>query len=170
MAPSPIPSTHSLHVVLVEPEIPWNSGNIGRTCLAAGAHLHLIRPLGFSLAEHRLRRAGLDYWQHVQPQIWSGWPEFESILPGLGRPYFFSGEGQRDYWQPTYPAKTVLIFGSESRGLSPPLRQRYHQRLVSIPMLAAPVRSLNLSTAAALAVYEVQRQRQSPPLATPRDG
>ncbi len=158
MANSPIPQNDSLHIVLVEPEIPWNSGNIGRTCLAVGAQLHLIRPLGFSLAEHRLRRAGLDYWQHVQPKIWSGWAEFESTLQQLGRPYFFSGEGQRDYWQPTYPANSVLIFGSESRGLSAALRQQYQERLIAIPMLGGPVRSLNLSTAAALAVYEVQRQ------------
>jgi tRNA (cytidine/uridine-2'-O-)-methyltransferase len=144
--------------VLVAPEIPWNTGNIGRTCLAVGARLHLVRPLGFSLEERRVRRAGLDYWRFVEPRIWSGWSAFEEALPELGTPWFFSAEGRRTLHETRFEGPTVLIFGSETAGLSPQLRQTYAERLLSIPMASGPVRSLNLSTAAAVAAYEVRRQ------------
>src|SRR5258708_26070680 len=82
----------SLHVVLVAPEIAWNTGNAGRTCLAAGARLHLVEPLGFSLADARVRRAGLDYWPRVDPRVWPDWESFAAALPGLGEPFLFSSE------------------------------------------------------------------------------
>ncbi len=148
----------SIQVALAAPEIPWNTGNLGRTCLAAGARLHLIRPLGFSLEDRYLKRAGLDYWPHVQPRIWPTWATFESALPELGEPYFFSAEGRRDLWSVRFPENPVLIFGSETRGLSDEIRRRYAERLLNIPMQAGPVRSLNLSTAAAIAIYEARRQ------------
>ena len=102
------------HVVLVHPEIHWNTGNAGRTCLAANAVLHLIEPLGFSLEERQVKRAGLDYWEHVAPRVWPGWDQFESELPSLGEPYFFSTKAKRSFWDVPLgePPDVVLIFGS----------------------------------------------------------
>ena len=151
--------SNNLHIVLVEPEIHWNTGNAGRTCLAVGARLHLVGPLGFSLEEREVRRAGLDYWPRVNPQLWPSWEAFEETLPGLGESYFFSSEGAQDFWSVSYRAPTVLIFGRESVGLSPEIRNRHRDRLVRIPMLDPGIRSLNLSTSVALASYEVLRQR-----------
>ncbi|HEX4952311.1 MAG TPA: tRNA (cytidine(34)-2'-O)-methyltransferase [Thermoanaerobaculia bacterium] len=146
------------HVVLVEPEIHWNTGNAGRTCLAAGARLHLVEPLGFSLNEKEVRRAGLDYWPRVAPRVWPGWDELEAALPELGEAYFFSSEGERDYWSLPYPPHPVLVFGRESDGLPQALRHRYRDRLLRIPMADPELRSLNLSTSVALVLYEVMRQ------------
>lgn len=152
-------SASDLHIVLVEPEIHWNTGNAGRTCLAAGARLHLVEPLGFSLDEREVRRAGLDYWPRVAPRLWPSWEELEAHLPDLGEPFFFSAEGTRSFWDVTYPDRTVLIFGRESVGLPQEIRDRHRDRLLTIPMLDRSVRSLNLSTSVALAAYEVMRQR-----------
>jgi tRNA (cytidine/uridine-2'-O-)-methyltransferase len=151
----------SIHVVLVHPEIHWNTGNAGRTCLAAGAVLHLIEPLGFSLEERQVRRAGLDYWEHVDLRVWSDWPTFEQALPGLGEPYFFSTRATRPFWAEPLgaPADVVLIFGRETGGLPAPLHERFAARFVTLPMLSPRVRSLNLSTSVGIAVYEVLRQR-----------
>jgi len=91
-------SLTSLHVVLVEAEIHWNTGNVGRTCLAAGAQLHLVEPLGFSLDEREVRRAGLDYWPRVKPVVWPAWDALERELPALGEPYFFSPDAPRGLW------------------------------------------------------------------------
>ncbi|HSF42124.1 MAG TPA: tRNA (cytidine(34)-2'-O)-methyltransferase [Thermoanaerobaculia bacterium] len=149
----------TLHVVLVHPEIHWNTGNAGRTCLAAGARLHLVEPLGFSLKEREVRRAGLDYWPRVDPVIWPSWADLEEKLPDLGEPFFFSAEATRDYWSVAYPERAILVFGRESVGLSPEIRDRFRDRLVRIPMVDPEIRSLNLSTSVALALYEVRRQR-----------
>jgi tRNA (cytidine/uridine-2'-O-)-methyltransferase len=151
------------HVVLVHPEIHWNTGNAGRTCLAAGATLHLIEPLGFSLSQRQLKRAGLDYWEHVHPRVWRNWDVFEKELPGLGVPYFFSARAQRLLWAVSFAESTdiVLVFGGETAGLSPELHERYRDRFVAMPILSPHVRSLNLSTAVAVALYEVMRQRRS---------
>lgn len=148
-----------LHVVLVHPEIHWNTGNAGRTCLAAGAKLHLVEPLGFSLDEREVRRAGLDYWPRVAPHIWPSWVELEQRLPELGEPFFFSADAEQSFWDVRYPDRTALIFGKESVGLPAEIRNRYRDRLVRIPMLDRELRSLNLSTSVALAAYEVMRQR-----------
>src|SRR5579863_7788630 len=131
----------NLHVVLVAPEIHWNTGNAGRTCLAAGAQLHLVAPLGFRLDEASLRRAGLDYWERVAPVVWSSWEEFERRLPSLGEPYLFSAGASRDLWSVRYPPRTVLIFGQESIGLPEDLRIRFHDQLIGIPMIDHGVRS-----------------------------
>jgi tRNA (cytidine/uridine-2'-O-)-methyltransferase len=153
----------AMHVVLVHPEIHWNTGNAGRTCLAAGAMLHLIEPLGFSLSERRVKRAGLDYWEHVDPRVWPSWDAFEKELPTLGNPYFFSARATRPFWDAPLgePSDVVLIFGGETAGLPPELHERYGERFVGIPILSARVRSLNLSTAVAIALYEVIRQRRA---------
>jgi len=160
-----MPQIPQIHVVLVEPEIHWNTGNAGRTCLAAGARLHLIEPLGFSLEAKEIRRAGLDYWPAVRPCLWPDWASFERHLPELGKPYLFSAEAKRDLWQPTYALPAVLIFGSESRGLPLDLRQRHESELVRIPQVPGSVRSLNQSSAVGIALYEVLRStRHSPAL------
>lgn len=151
----------SLHVVLVEPEIHWNTGNAGRTCLAAGAQLHLVEPLGFSLGDREVRRAGLDYWPRVKPRVWPNWESLEGNLAELGEPFFFSAEGPRSLWSAVYPERTVLVFGRESSGLPLGLRMRYQERLVALPMVDPELRSLNLSSSVAVALYEVLRQRDA---------
>ena len=151
----------ALHVVLVHPEIHWNTGNAGRTCLAAGATLHLIEPLGFSLDEREVKRAGLDYWEHVDLRTWPGWTEFERALPALGEPWFFSTKATRRLWEAPLgaPKDVVLVFGRETGGLAPELHERYRDRFVGMPILSPVVRSLNLSSSVAVAVYETLRQR-----------
>lgn len=151
----------SIHVVLVHPEIHWNTGNAGRTCLATGATLHLIEPLGFSLDEREVKRAGLDYWEHVDVRVWPDWSAFEAQLSALGEPFFFSTKADRVFWDAPLGASrdVVLIFGRETGGLPAELHERYRDRFVTIPILSSHVRSLNLSTSVALGVYEVLRQR-----------
>jgi tRNA (cytidine/uridine-2'-O-)-methyltransferase len=150
-----------IHVVLVNPEIHWNTGNAGRTCLATGATLHLIEPLGFSLDEREVKRAGLDYWEHVPLRVWPSWEVFECELPALGEPWFFSTKAKQLYWDaPLGQAKSVvLIFGRETGGLPQELHERYHDRFLTMPIESPVVRSLNLSTSVAVAAYEVLRQR-----------
>ena len=150
-----------LHVVLVHPEIHWNTGNAGRTCLATGATLHLVEPLGFSLDEREVKRAGLDYWPHVDLRTWPSWEAFEAELPALGTPWFFSTKGARTYWDAPLGASvdTVLVFGRETGGLPVDLLHRYADQVVRMPMMFPLVRSLNLSTSVGVAVYEVIRQQ-----------
>jgi tRNA (cytidine/uridine-2'-O-)-methyltransferase len=152
----------AIHVVLVHPEIHWNTGNAGRTCLAAGATLHLIEPLGFSLEEKQVKRAGLDYWEHVDLRVWKDWGAFEQELPVLGEAFFFSTKaGQRLWDAPMGAARdVVLIFGRETGGLPQDLHDRYRDRFVGMPILSPLVRSLNLSTSVGIAVYEVLRQQR----------
>lgn len=151
---------YSLHVVLVEPEIHFNTGNVGRTCLATGAKLHLVEPLGFSLDDARVKRAGLDYWPAVDPVVWKNFAEIEAVLAQLGTPFFFSAEARRSYWDHSYRGPTVLVFGRESTGLSDEIRAQYRESLVSLPQVQGSVRSVNLSNAVAVAAYEVLRQRR----------
>ncbi len=150
-----------LHVVLFEPEIHWNTGNAGRTCLAAGAQLHLVEPLGFSLDEREVRRAGLDYWERVNPRVWPSWNELEAALPELGEPFFASPDTSRTVWDVRYPARTVLVFGRESVGLPAAIRERYRDRLFRLPMRDPTLRSVNVSTAVGICTYEVLRQWRS---------
>jgi tRNA (cytidine/uridine-2'-O-)-methyltransferase len=147
-----------LHVVLVAPEIHWNTGNAGRTCLAVGAQLHLVEPLGFSLDDAQVRRAGLDYWPRVAPRVWPSWEAFARQLPALGAPFFFSSGGARPFQEVRYPRPAVLVFGRESVGLPQELLAHQRERTVAIPMLDAALRSLNLSTSVGVAAYEVLRQ------------
>ncbi|MEO7963060.1 MAG: tRNA (cytidine(34)-2'-O)-methyltransferase, partial [Gemmatimonadaceae bacterium] len=150
--PTPFPRWRhralSIHVVLVQPEIHWNTGNAGRTCLAIGATLHLVKPLGFSLDEREVKRAGLDYWEHVDLRVWESWDEFERVLPSLGEAYFFSTKAKELYWDAPLGDATdvVLIFGRETGGLPAQLHERYRERFVTMPMASPLVRSLNLST------------------------
>ena len=152
----------AIHVVLVHPEIHWNTGNAGRTCLAAGATLHLIEPLGFSLDERQVKRAGLDYWEHVDLRVWPGWSAFEAVLPTLGSAFFFSTKATRVMWDVDLGSHedVVLIFGRETGGLPHDLHQRYEDRFLGLPMSSPLVRSLNLSTSVGVAIYEVLRQQR----------
>ena len=154
--------THQSHVVLVHPEIHWNTGNAGRTCLAVGATLHLVEPLGFSLGEREVKRAGLDYWEHVDLRLWPSWAAFERELPSLGEPFFFSTAATQLLWDAPLGAAedVILVFGRETSGLPVELRERFRERIVAMPMLSPRVRSLNLSTSVGIAVYEVLRQRR----------
>jgi tRNA (cytidine/uridine-2'-O-)-methyltransferase len=152
----------SIHIVLVHPEIHWNTGNAGRTCLAAGATLHLIRPLGFRLDEREVKRAGLDYWDAVELRVWPDWEAFETELPALGEPWFFSTRAERLFWDAPLGTsdQVVLVFGRETGGLPAELHARYRDRFVRMPIASPEVRSLNLSTSVGVAVYEVLRQRR----------
>jgi tRNA (cytidine/uridine-2'-O-)-methyltransferase len=152
-----------IHVVLVQPEIHWNTGNAGRTCLAVGATLHLIEPLGFSLDERQVKRAGLDYWEHVDLRLWPNWDAFERELPLMGESFFFSTAGATPFWDAPLGSSVdvVLIFGRETKGLPAELHDRYADRFVSMPIVSPVVRSLNLSTCVGIAVYEVLRQRRA---------
>src|SRR5687768_2572930 len=143
-----------MHVVLVHPEIHWNTGNAGRTCLAAGATLHLVEPLGFSLDERQVKRAGLDYWEHVDLRVWPGWEAFEQALPSLGEPYFFSTKASRLLWDAPLGSAddVVLIFGRETGGLPAVIHEQYLERFVTMPMQSRRVRSLNLSTSVGIAL------------------
>lgn len=152
-----------IHVVLVHPEIHWNTGNAGRTCLAVGATLHLVEPLGFSLDEKQVKRAGLDYWEHVDLRVWPSWEAFERELPALGEPFFFSTKAARDIWDAPLGSSgnVVLIFGRETGGLAPELHEKYRERFFTMPIASPLVRSLNLSTSVGIAAYEVLRQRRA---------
>lgn len=149
-------------MVLVHPEIHWNTGNAGRTCLAVGATLHLVKPLGFSLSEREVKRAGLDYWEHVDLRVWDSWEDFERQLSALGEPFFFSTRAKRLLWDAPLgkPETAILIFGRETGGLPSDLHERYRDRFVAMPIHSSLVRSLNLSTSVGIAAYEVLRQRR----------
>ena len=145
------------HVVLVSPEIHWNTGNIGRTCVATGSHLHLIRPLGFSLESKEVRRAGLDYWKKVKLRVWEDFDDLHSNLaPRRHEVAIFSKTGTRPFWSMPSPTRLFLIFGSETRGLPGSILERYPDASYHIP-ITKNIRSLNLSTAAAIALYESLR-------------
>ena len=150
-------------ICLVEPEIPPNTGSIARTCAATRSILHLVEPLGFSLDEREVKRAGLDYWEHVDLRVWQDWNTFERELPTLGEPYFFSTKASRLLWEAPLgaAASVVLVFGRETGGLPDALHEKYRDRFYAMPIDSPLVRSLNLSTSVGIAVYEVLRQRRT---------
>ena len=145
-----------LHVVLVQPEIPYNTGSVGRTCVAVAAKLWLVRPLGFRVDDYYLRRAGLDYWDHLEWEVVDDWAQLLEKLPGRTF-WLFSKTATRDYCEAAFSPGDVLVFGSESQGLPPSLMEQAGDRLLRIPV-RPEVRSLNLSNAVAVAAYEAQRQ------------
>lgn len=147
-----------LHVVLFQPEIPHNTGAIGRLCLATGARLHLIHPLGFSLEDKYLKRTGLDYWQHVDVRQYDDWEAFRAAMPSSSTIFFVECGGETDYWAADFTEEEVfLVFGPETRSIPASLLEKEHW--LRIPMLAGGTRSLNLATAAAIVMYEAVRQR-----------
>jgi tRNA (cytidine/uridine-2'-O-)-methyltransferase len=146
----------SLNVVLVAPEIPQNTGNIGRLCLAADARLHLVEPLGFEIDEKQLRRAGLDYWDRVDVRIWSSFAELCSDAVGGARFWFFTTKAQRNYWDIDYAREDYLVFGRETKGLPESMLAEHAESCVTIPM-AEDVRSINLATSVGIGTYEALR-------------
>jgi tRNA (cytidine/uridine-2'-O-)-methyltransferase len=149
-----------LHVVLYQPEIPPNAGNIGRTCVAVGAKLWMIKPLGFRIDEKELRRAGLDYWPHLEYEVVDNWGELAQKLAApirARRIWLFTKTATQSYTTAKYEAGDVLVFGSESSGLPEELRGEYAAQTLRVPM-RSQVRSLNLSATAALVMYEAVRQ------------
>ena len=145
-----------INVVLFEPEIPQNTGNIGRTCVAVGAKLWLVEPLGFELTEKRLRRAGLDYWQHLDIEIVGDWDQLLQRLPDVS-PWVYTKHATKCYLDAHYDIGDTLIFGNESSGLPAHIHDSWSDRCVRVPM-RDEVRSLNLATTAGIAIYEAQRQ------------
>ncbi|MEZ6047430.1 MAG: tRNA (cytidine(34)-2'-O)-methyltransferase [Planctomycetaceae bacterium] len=145
-----------LNVVLHEPEIPQNTGNIGRTCVAVGAKLWLIRPLGFKLDEKHLRRAGMDYWQHLDWQVVDSWQEaVEQIQPA--NIWYLTKTAERLVWEAKFEQGDILLFGSESRGLPPSILNELPAHKLKLPM-SELVRSLNLASTVNTVVYEAVRQ------------
>ncbi len=146
-----------INIVLHCPEIPQNTGNIARTCAATGAALHLIKPLGFEIDDKKLKRAGLDYWQYLDITYYENEDEFFEKNAGETI-YYFSTKARYTHTEPQYPKRVFLMFGRETRGLPESILQKNPDTTVRIPMLSG-LRSLNLSNSAAIAVYEVLRQR-----------
>lgn len=148
-------------MVLVAPEVHWNTGNVGRTCLGAGAKLHLIRPLGFSLDARQVRRAGLDYWSEVPLHVWNSFADFSTgVKPEEDQVALFSKSAPAAYWRMPRPERLFLVFGSETRGLPDSILSAYPDRSYHIP-ITGRTRSLNLSTAVGIALYE--SLREAPP-------
>ena len=150
-----------LHIVLFEPEIPPNTGNIARLCACTGVRLHLVHPLGFDVSEKQVRRAGLDYWEHLDVCQHDDWEALKvwltNHLPCTPRIFGLTTKTRQSFWNVSYQAHDVLVFGPETRGLPEAIRQEINT--LTIPMRDdAPVRSLNLSNACAIVVYEALRQ------------
>ncbi|MBI2061429.1 MAG: tRNA (cytidine(34)-2'-O)-methyltransferase [Nitrospirae bacterium] len=150
-----------LNVVLLNPEIPWNTGNIGRTCVAVGATLHLVGKLGFRIESKEIRRAGLDYWPNLRWQHHKDFDAFLRALPTDASLLFFSAKAKPLFWNAPYERDSFLIFGSESKGLPSALHRQFRNRFYRIPIRPS-ARSLNLSTAAGIVLYEAMRSGVMP--------
>ncbi|MDA0691229.1 MAG: tRNA (cytidine(34)-2'-O)-methyltransferase [Nitrospinae bacterium] len=149
---------HNLNIVLVEPKIHGNTGSIGRLCLATGSTLHLIEPLGFEINDKQLKRAGLDYWKHVQVVIHKDLKTFFESIPEDSPKAFFSTKAETSYFDHQFQAGSYLFFGSETEGFSEELKGIGIQPLYRIPLYDDRVRSLNLANAVSIVVYEAIRQ------------
>ncbi len=154
----------NIHICLIEPEIPQNTGNIARTCAVTGASLHLVKPFGFEITSARLKRAGLDYWDKLDITYYENLEEFLAVNADKNL-FFFSQKGKNCYTDVTYPDPVYLVFGKESQGLPEPLLEANLERTVRIPMRPT-LRSLNLGNSVALAAYEVLRQSNFEGLST----
>ena len=152
----------TLNIVLVEPQIPQNTGNIARTCAATGARLHLVEPMGFRVDDKKLKRAGLDYWYLLDITYYDSWADFCARNPDA-QCFFFTTKGRQVFTDITYPADCFLVFGREDAGLPEPLLQEHPAACVRLPM-RGEARSLNLSNTVAVGVYEVLRQWGYPAL------
>lgn len=151
-----------LNIVLYEPEIPSNTGNIGRTCVACGARLHLIEPLGFSLSDKMLKRAGLDYWPRLDVTRYSDWEDFLMKNPGA-KIYMATTKSKQTYADVTYDKDAYVMFGKESAGIPEEILLDYREDCIRIPMIPEE-RSLNLANSVAIVAYEVLRQQGFPGL------
>ncbi len=151
--------TRVFNVVLVEPEIPPNTGNIGRLCLATGSTLHLVKPLGFALDDRQLLRAGLDYWQEVPVQLWETFEALQRAQPAGMRYFYLTTKSQRAYYKVRFRENDFLVFGRETKGLPEHLLVANADHCITIPMQRT--RSLNLATAVAVILFEAVRQQQA---------
>ena len=147
-----------MHIVLVEPEIPPNTGNVARLCAATRTTLHLIEPLGFRLDDAQLKRAGMDYWQHVEWHRWKNWNEFSAGVQSGARCWFIESGGPRHHAEVQFGPDDYLVFGRETAGLPKALLEQHRERWLRIPMFNAQARSLNLSNCVAIVLYEALRQ------------
>jgi tRNA (cytidine/uridine-2'-O-)-methyltransferase len=146
------------NIVLIHPEIPQNTGNIGRLCVSADTRLHIIRPTGFSLEDSYVKRAGLDYWEHLDLRVYDRWDDFSGANPEAEM-YFFSTKTDRVYWDCPYRDGSFLIFGNEGAGLPEGFYSAYREKLYTIPMAGKFHRSLNLANSVAITLYEGIRKR-----------
>ena len=151
-----------MKIVLLEPEIPPNTGNIARLCAATNTELHLIEPFGFDLTDKQLQRAGMDYWQHVRWFRWKCWDDFLIQTGTTARLWFIESAGQKHYAEVKYGADDSIIFGRETAGLPRRILDQYQDAWLRIPMFNPKARSLNLSNCAALVLYEALRQQGFP--------
>ena len=148
-----------MHIVLLEPEIPPNTGNVARLCAATRSNLHLIEPFGFKLDDAQLKRAGMDYWQHVEWRRWPSWAAFRKAVPDEARLWFVESKGPRLYTEVSFATDDYLVFGRETAGLPKTLLQRSPEYWLRIPIFHAGARSLNLSNCVALVLFEALRQQ-----------
>ena len=146
-----------MHIVLHQPEIPGNTGNIGRTCVATGTSLHLIEPLGFRLDEKSIRRAGMDYWEHLEVSRYMNFTDFQEKHPGA-KIWMATTKAKRTYTEVTYSPDDYIMFGKESAGIPEEILVEHEDNCIRIPMLPA-IRSLNLSNSVAVVLYEALRQQ-----------
>ncbi|QIG54823.1 tRNA (cytidine(34)-2'-O)-methyltransferase [Altererythrobacter sp. BO-6] len=145
-------------IVLVQPEIPGNTGAVGRTCVALDMELILIHPLGFQISDKRVKRSGLDYWPHIRLSEYASWTDF--IADRAPRPdqlYLFEEYAPRSFYEPDYPADAYLVFGRETKGIPPEIVEAHREQMVSLPMRSDKVRSLNLANSVAAAAYQALR-------------
>jgi len=154
---------HNLNIVLLEPQIPQNTGNISRTCAVTGARLHLIKPFGFEISDKHLKRAGLDYWDKLDISYYDNIDDFYEKNPG--KYFYFTTKGLNIHSEVKYPDNSYLIFGREDKGIPEEILHRNRENCVRIPM-RNNLRSLNLSNSVAIGVYEVLRQWKYPDLST----
>lgn len=148
-----------MNIVLLEPEIPPNTGNVARLCAATRTTLHLIEPFGFKLDDTQLKRAGMDYWQHVTWHRWKNWADFESQLPANSILWFIESDGPKRYTEVTFSPDDYLVFGRETAGLPKSLLDQHRDHWLRIPMFNPAARSLNLSNCVALVLFEALRQQ-----------
>ena len=148
-----------MNIVLVEPEIPPNTGNVARLCAATRARLHLVGPLGFRLDDSTLKRAGMDYWRQVDWRTWDDWATFEAALPERERLWLVEQGGARRYDEAEFGVEDYLVFGRETAGLPPTLLEKYPEQVLSIPMFNPESRSLNLANSVSVVLYEALRQQ-----------
>ena len=149
-----------MNIVLVEPEIPPNTGNVARLCAATHTTLHLIEPLGFELDDRQLKRAGMDYWEQVEWHRWPSWTAFRSRCPDGARLWLIESAGPRHYAEVSYSPTDYLVFGRETAGLPKKLLEENRDRWLRIPMFNDKSRSLNLSNCAAVVLFEALRQQE----------
>ena len=151
-----------MHVVLLEPEIPPNTGNVARLCAATNTFLDLVEPFGFKLDDAQLKRAGMDYWQHVQWRRWTDWTTFSASVPGRSTLWFVESNGPRLYSEASFERDDYLVFGRETAGLPKQLLEANRDHWLRIPMFNPKARSLNLSNCVALVLFEALRQQGFP--------